>query len=344
MDISRRDIFKLASASGLVAAGLAVSKPIIKPLMAQSKPNSEVKQGEMIYRQLGRTGEKVSLVGLGGHHIGRPKDEQLAIELIRTAIDRGINFMDNCWDYHDGGSELRMGKALEDGYRDRVFLMTKIDGRTKKAAAEQIDQSLQRLRTDRIDLLQHHEIIRLEDPDRVFAPGGSMEAVLEAQKAGKVRYIGFTGHKDPLVHLRMLEIADQNNFRFDAVQMPLNVMDAHFRSFERQVLPVLLSKEIGVLGMKSIGDPEILKSNTVSAIECLHYVMNLPTSTVITGIEKMPILDQAFEAVRTFEPMSEQQVNALLDRTKEAAAKGQYELFKTTSKFDGTAKNPQWLG
>ena len=343
MNISRRDVFKLASASGLVATGLAVSKPMVK-ISAQEKPNFEVKEGEMIYRQLGRTGEKVSLIGLGGHHIGRPKDEQFAIELIRTAIDRGINFMDNCWDYHDGSSELRMGKALQDGYRDRVFLMTKIDGRTKKAAAEQIDQSLLRLRTDRIDLLQHHEIIRLEDPDRIFAPGGSMEAVLEAQKAGKVRYIGFTGHKDPLVHLRMLEIADQNNFRFDAVQMPLNVMDAHFRSFERQVLPILVNKEIGVLGMKSMGDPYILKSKTVSAIECLHYAMNLPTSTVITGIEKMPILEQAFEAVSTFEPMSEEQVSALLDRTRSAAAKGQYELFKTTSKFDGTAKNPQWLG
>ena len=344
MHISRREIFKLASASGLAAAGLAASKPVVKPLLARDLPNSEVKEGEMIYRQLGRTGEKVSLIGLGGHHIGRPEDEQFAIKLIRTAIDRGINFMDNSWDYHDGGSELRMGKALQNGYRDRVFLMTKIDGRTKKAAAEQIDQSLLRLRTDRIDLLQHHEIIRLEGPDRIFASGGSMEAVLEAQEAGKVRYIGFTGHKDPLVHLRMLEVAEQNNFRFDAVQMPLNVMDAHFRSFERQVLPVLVEKEIGVLGMKSMGDPYILKSNTVSPIECLHYAMNLPTSTVITGIEKMPILDQAFEAVSTFEPMSEEQVNALLDRTKEAAKNGQYELFKTTAKFDATARNPEWLG
>ena len=344
MDISRRDVFKLASASGLVAAGLAASKPIIKPLLAQDAPATEVIEGEMLYRQLGRTGEKVSVIGLGGHHIGRPKNEQFAIKLIQTAIDRGINFMDNCWDYHDGGSELRMGKALQNGYRDRVFLMTKIDGRTKESAAKQIDESLQRLRTDRIDLLQHHEIIRLEDPDRVFAPGGSMEAVLEAQKAGKVRYIGFTGHKDPLVHLRMLKIAEQNNFRFDAVQMPLNVMDAHFRSFERQVLPILVESKIGVLGMKSMGDPYILKSKTVTPIECLHYAMNLPTSTVITGIEKMPILDQAFEAAKTFQPMSEEQVNALLDRTRIAAATGRYELFKTTSKFDGTAKNPQWLG
>lgn len=343
MKINRRDVFKLASASGLVAAGLAASKQIIRPLSAQNSSATEVKEGEMLYRQLGRR-EKVSVIGLGGHHIGRPQDEQLAIKLIRTAIDGGINFMDNCWDYHEGNSELRMGKALQNGYRDRAFVMTKIDGRTKESAAKQIEQSLQRLQTDRIDLLQHHEIIRLEDPDRVFAPGGSMEAVLEAQKAGKVRYIGFTGHKDPLVHLRMLQIAEQNNFHFDAVQMPLNVMDAHFRSFERQVLPVLVEKEIGVLGMKSMGDPYILKSKTVTPIECLHYTMNLPTSTVITGIEKMSILDQAFEAVRTFQPMNEEQVNALLDRTRQAAATGQYELFKTTSKFDGTAKNPQWLG
>ena len=192
--------------------------------------------------------------------------------------------------------------------------------------------------------MQHHEIIRMEDPDRIFAPGGAMEAVVEAQKAGKIRYIGFTGHKDPLIHLRMLEVAAQNNFRFDTVQMPLNVMDAHFRSFEKQVLPILVKNQIGVLGMKSMGDPYILKSNTVKPIECLHYAMNLPTSTVITGFENMQLLDQALEAVRTFKPMSQEQVQALLNKTRTAAAKGKYELFKTTSQFDSTAKNPEWLG
>src|SRR4051794_1103030 len=197
----------------------------------------ETLRGEMRYRPLGRTGEEVSLIGLGGHHIGRQKEEKDSIAIIRAAIDAGINFMDNCWDYHDGGSEVRMGKALKDGYRKKVFLMTKIDGRTKKAAAEQIDQCLQRLQTDVIDLLQHHEVIRLEDPDRIFAEGGAQEAVLAAKKAGKVRFIGFTGHKDPLVHLRMLEVAAKHEFRFDAVQMPLNVMDAHFRSFGKQILP-----------------------------------------------------------------------------------------------------------
>ncbi len=345
MEFSRRDLLKAASTSGLVVAALAAVKEIGQPALAQGKPTqAQIKKGEMLYRTLGRTGEQVSVIGLGGHHIGRPKDEQDGIRLIHSAIDRGINFMDNSWDYHNGGSEIRMGKALQGGYRDKVLLMTKIDGRTKAEATKQINESLKRLQSDRIDLLQHHEIIRMEDADRIFAPGGAMEAVVEAQKAGKIRYIGFTGHKDPLVHLRMLEVAAQNNFRFDTVQMPLNVMDAHFRSFEKQVLPILVKNQIGVLGMKSMGDPYILKSNTVKPIECLHYAMNLPTSTVITGFENMQLLDQALEAVCTFKPMSQEQVQALLNKTRTAAAKGQYELFKTTSQFDSTAKNPQWLG
>lgn len=356
MAISRRNFLRAASISGVTAAGLAASESVLRQVLAanesvqaESKPeaaaaNGETRSGDMIYRTLGRTKEKVSVIGLGGHHIGRQKDEQESIRIIRSAIDRGINFMDNCWDYHNGGSEIRMGKVLRDGYRQKVFLMTKFDGRTKQSAAQQINESLQRLQTDYVDLMQFHEIIRLEDPDRIFAPGGAAVAMLEAQKAGKVRYIGFTGHKDPLVHLRMLEVAAANNFRFDAVQLPLNVMDAHFRSFERQVLPLLVKDEIGVLGMKAMGDPFILKSNTVKPIECLHYSMNLPTSTVITGIDSMEILDQALEATRTFKPMSQAQVAALLKRTANAAAKGQYELFKTSNQFDGTAKNPQWLG
>ena len=354
MDISRRNFLKTASISGLTAGAVA-SGGLLKPLLAAEESTQSVatapaatqdttRSGDMIYRTLGRTKEKVSVLGVGGHHIGRQKDEQESIRIIHSAIDRGINFMDNSWDYHNGGSEIRMGKALQDGYRQKVFLMTKIDGRTKESAAKQINESLTRLQTDHVDLMQFHEILRMEDPDRVFAPGGAMEAMLEAQKAGKVRYIGFTGHKDPLVHLRMLEVAAENNFRFDTVQMPLNVMDAHFRSFSHKVLPVLVKDGIGVLGMKSMGDQIILKSNTVKPIECLHYAMNLPTSTVITGIDSMAILDQAFEAARTFKPMSAEQVAALLDRTAKAAAKGEYELFKTSNQFDSTAQNPQWLG
>jgi len=297
----------------------------------------------MHYRALGRTGEQVSLIGLGGYHIGRPREEE-AIRLVRTAVDRGVTFLDNCWDYHDGLSEIRMGKALRDGYRERVFLMTKIDGRTKAEAARQIDECLRRLQTDRVDLMQHHEIIRLEDPDRIFAAEGAQRALDDAQKAGKVRYTGFTGHKDPIVHLRMLEIGDEHGVRFDTVQMPLNVMDAHFRSFEGKVLPELVRRGIGVLAMKAMGDPFILDSGIVTPLECLHYCMGLPVSTVITGIESLERLDQALQAVETFVPPTAAQRTALLARTARAAAKGQFEKFKTTPFFDGTAANPKWLG
>src|SRR5260221_2473621 len=334
-----------ATAALPVATGATSPSPSDKPVTPTplERPKETVR-GDMRYRALGRTGEEVSLIGLGGHHIGRQKEEKESIVIIRTAIDAGINFMDNCWDYHDGGSEVRMGKALRDGYRKKVFLMTKIDGRTKKAAAGQLDQSLQRLQTDVIDLLQFHEILRLEDPDRNFAENGAIHAVLAARKAGKVRFIGFTGHKDPLVHLRMLEVAAKHGFRFDTVQMPLNVMDAHFRSFEKQVLPVLVKEDIGVLGMKSMGDGLILNSKTVTPVECLHYAMSLPTSTVITGIDSLKILKQNLEAVKSFRPLTEKQVAELLARTAKPASAGQFEGFKTTNGFDGTAKNPQWLG
>jgi predicted aldo/keto reductase-like oxidoreductase len=299
---------------------------------------------EVPRRPLGRTGEKVSMVGLGGYHIGHPKDEQEGIRIIRTALDNGINFMDNCWDYNDGESEVRMGKALRDGYRQRAFLMTKIDGRTKKAATQQLEESLRRLQTDHIDLLQFHEIIRMEDPDRVFAAGGGMEAVVAARQAGKVRFIGFTGHKSPDIHLKMLQTADAHQFHFDSVQMPLNVMDAHYNSFQKKVLPVLVKKEIGVLGMKPMGDGIILRSKTVEPMECLHYAMSLPTSVVITGCDSVQLVEQAVTAAKTFKPMSETQIAALLTKTKAAAQNGEFEAYKTTNNFDGTAHNPQWLG
>jgi predicted aldo/keto reductase-like oxidoreductase len=329
--LTRRDFVKLAVAAGVVAG------TVPQVWSAEAK-------GEMPYRTLGRTGQKVSALGLGGYHIGSVEDEQEAIRMIRSAIDRGINFMDNCWDYHEGKSELRMGKALANGYRDKVFLMTKVDGRTRESATKQLNESLQRLQTDHVDLWQFHEVIRMEDPDRIFAPGGGMEAALEAKKAGKIRYIGFTGHKDPLIHLRMLEVAAEHKFHFDTVQMPLNVMDAHFRSFQQKVLPVLVKQEIGVLGMKPLGSGFILQSKTVSAIECLHYAMSLPTSVVITGVDKPSVLDQAFEAARTFKPMSAQEIGSLLARTAQAASMGKYELFKTDTRFDATAHSPQWLG
>src|SRR5256714_5330009 len=299
----------------------------------------------MIYRTLGSTGERISAIGVGGWHLGlKHVDEQLAIRIMRTAIDGGINFLDNCWDYNEGASEVRMGKALKDGYRQKVFLMDKIDGRTKAEAARQIDTCLQRMHTDRIDLMQFHEVIRLEDPDRIFAEGGAFEAMVEAQKAGKVRYIGFTGHKDPFVHLRMLDLARKHNFHFDAVQMPLNVMDVHFRSFESEVLPVLNREGIAPLGMKAFGGANILQSNTVKPIEALHYCLTLPIAVQITGIDSQQILDQALEAVRTFKPLTQAEVASLLKRTRSAALGGKYELYKTSTRFDGTQRHPEWLG
>jgi aryl-alcohol dehydrogenase-like predicted oxidoreductase len=297
------------------------------------------------YRTLGTTGERVSAIGLGGWHLGLERvDEPLSVRIIRTAIDRGINFLDNCWDYNDGASETRMGKALRDGYRQKVFLMTKIDGRSYAAAMRQLDQSLERLRTDCIDLVQHHEVLRYDDPHRIFDEEGANRALVDARRAGKIRYIGFTGHKDPNIHLYMLDVAREHGFLFDTVQMPLNVMDAHYRSFGKLVLPELVKQGTGVLGMKPMANGIILTSNTVSPIECLHYALNLPTSVVITGVDSMAILDQACEAARTFRPLSELELTALLSKTAKAAARGEFEPFKTSSIFDGTAQNPAWLG
>ena len=295
------------------------------------------------YRRLGRTQERVSLVGLGGYHLGMP-GEQESIRIIRTALDSGINFLDNCWDYNGGVSEVRMGKALADGYWKKAFLMTKIDGQTRKAATAQLEESLRRLQTDHIDLLQFHEVIRPTDPERIFGPEGGMQAVLEARKAGKVRYIGFTGHKSPDIHLKMLEMASSHKFHFDAVQMPLNAMDAHYESFEKKVLPVLVKNEIGVLGMKPMGSGLLLRSKTLSPVECLHYAMNLPTSVVITGCESMENLQQALDAARAFKPFAASERDALLTRTAEAARNGEFERYKTSHDFDGTYQNPQWLG
>ncbi|HUK17469.1 MAG TPA: aldo/keto reductase [Bryobacteraceae bacterium] len=311
--------------------------------MALRALEGQSQSGGMIYRPLGKTGEKVSAIGVGGSHLRRP-DPDMAMRIVRTAIDRGITFMDNCWDYGEGEAERRMGNALRDGYRQKAFLMTKFDGRTKQAAAQQIDESLGHLQTDHIDLIQFHENIRLEDPDRFFAAGGALEAVLEAKKAGKVRFIGFTGHKDPMVHLRMLEEAAQRGFHFDSCQMPLNLMDYHFRSFAQQVVPKLVEQGIAVLAMKTMGSGIILQSKTVTPIECLHYALNLPTATVITGLDSLAMVDQAMEAVRTFKPMDGDQVAALAAKTREAAKDGRFEPFKTSDRFDGTAHNPQWLG
>ena len=349
--------------AGLTATGfggIGVRSSHASPQQTAAPPNNEHSGliprasepgellGEMIYRQLGRTGEKVSAIGMGGFHLGKPGlDEAEAIKLVHAGIDRGITFLDNAWDYNEGRSEIRVGKALsQSGYRKKVFLMTKLDGRTKEVAARQIDESLTRLKTDHIDLIQHHEIIRFEDPDRVFSAGGAMEAVLEAKKAGKIRFIGFTGHKDPHVHLYMLEVASRHGFHFDTAQMPLNLMDAHFRSFAHLVVLRLVEQHIGVLGMKPMAgaDGVILKSKSASALDCLHYSLNLPTSVVITGIDTQRSLDQAFEAAKTFQVLNAADFSALVAKTSAVATSGQYELYKTSAHFDSTAKHPEWLG
>jgi aryl-alcohol dehydrogenase-like predicted oxidoreductase len=296
-------------------------------------------------RKLGSTGAMVSSIGLGGFHIGsRRISSKEAVDLIHAAIGAGIDFLDNSWDYHDGLSEERVGKALRGGYREKAFVMTKVDGRSKKAAEQQIDESLVRLDCGHIDLLQHHEVIRFEDADRIFAEDGAMASFLKAQRAGKIRYIGFSGHKDPHIHLYMLEVAERQGFRFDAVQMPLNVMDAHFRSFEKLVLPKLVDAGTAVLGMKSMGDGVLLKSGVVAPHECLRYALSLPVSTVITGIDSFSLLSQAQEAAGGFRPMTEAETADLLSRTASAAADGAYELFKTTQHHDSTALHPEWLG
>lgn len=330
--MKRREFIKTATATAVAS------------VLSAKAGHAETKDG-IPYRVLGHTGEKLSLVGVGGHHIGRPAvSEATAIQIIRTALDNGVNFLDNAWDYNNGASEIRMGKALRDGYRQKAFLMTKIDGRTAKAVNQQLEESLRRLQTDHIDLLQIHEIIRMEDPERVFAPGGAMGALLAARKAGKIRYIGFTGHKSPEMHLHMLHVALQHDFLFDSVQMPLNVMDAHFDSFQKMVLPVLEKHNIGALGMKPMGDSIILQSKTVTPVECLQYAMNLKVTTVITGCDSMQILHQALNTARNFQPLSATEVAALLAKTATVARNGRYEMYKTTHNFDGTYHNPTWLG
>src|SRR5437899_9461320 len=309
----------------------------------QQAPRPESNNG-IPYRMLGHTGKKVSLVGLGGYHLGKQADTQESIRIMRTGLDEGINFLDNCWDYNGGESEIRMGNALRDGYRAKAFLMTKIDGRDRETAASQIDESLRRLQTDHVDLLQLHEVIRDDDPERAFAAGGAIEAMIAARKAGKARFLGFTGHQSPRIHLKMLDTAQANGFHFDTVQMPLNVMDAHYESFEKQVLPRLVREGIGALAMKPMGDPFILETGTVSARECLRYDLSLPASVVITGIDSVERLDQALSVARESKLLSEKEVADVLERTAEAAKTGSVEKYKTSHHFDGTVQHPEWLG
>jgi len=352
----RRDFIAMGAglaagaAVGLVGAGQGDAAGVPKTPQPGAPRPEEIKLpagGRMPMRRLGRTGVEVSLLGLGGFHLGL-RDQATATRIVRTAIDHGVTFMDNCWDYNDGASQVWMGRALGDGYRRRAFLMTKIDGRTQAAAAAQIDQCLKALGTDVIDLMQVHEVIRPTDPGRVFGAGGAMEALLAAQKAGKIRFIGFTGHKSPEIHLEMLAAADAHHFTFDTVQMPVNVMDAHYDSFTTRVIPEAKKRDMGILGMKPLGSGLFFKSRpltdgSVTPAQCLHFAMSQPTSVVITGCDTLGILMQGIDAAYRFKPLSGSEIQALLARTAAVASAGEWEKYKTSQAFDGTAQHPWWL-
>jgi len=342
--MERRDFLK-TSAGGVAAA--AVPAPASAQGTDAAAAMATVEQGGMKYRTLGRTGERVSLVGIGGFHLAKPgpqkPSEAEAIRIVRTGIDAGINFCDNCWDYNDGESEIRMGKALRDGYRARAFLMTKIDGRSAQAATGQLETSLRRLQTDHVDLLQFHEIIRMDDPERIFAPGGALEAVLRAREQGKLRYIGFTGHKSPKIHKHMFEVADREKFHFDTVQMPVNIMDAQFDSFLHGVMPVALAHGTAVLAMKTFGDPFIYAAAVANPIDMLHFSMSQPVSVVVCGCDTLAYLQQALDAAKSWRPMTHAEQAALLARAAAAAAGGQTERYKISTHFDGTEQHPEWL-
>jgi uncharacterized protein len=296
-------------------------------------------------RKLGRADAAVSIIGIGGYHLGLSNvSEPEAIRVVRRALDEGINFLDNCWDYNGGVSEERMGKALDDGYRQKAFLMTKIDGRTGVAARQQIEQSLKRLKTDHIDLLQIHEVIRMGDPEQAFQPGNVVDVLKQARAEGKIRFIGFTGHKSPEMHLHMIETADTHGFTFDTVQMPVNALDEHYESFGQRVIPVAQKHGMAILGMKPLSNGAILKTNTVTAVEALHYAMSVPVTITITGCESIANLEQALSVARNFKPMDAQQKLAILQKTAPVGGAGKFEAYKSSHIYDGTFNNPQWLG
>jgi predicted aldo/keto reductase-like oxidoreductase len=331
---NRRE-FLQTTAAGLAAAGIATTGE------AQQSPQ-RTNSGGIPLRPLGRTGEMVSLLCLGGHSSTNPKklSEKESVRLIQRAVDEGITFMDNCWDYHDGGAEEWMGKALaEGGRRDKVFLMTKVCGRTAADAQSNLEDSLRRLRTDRIDLWQFHEMVYDNDPDLIFAEDGAIHTGLKALKEGKVRYLGFTGHKDPIIHLKMLSKPYDD---WASVQMPLNVMDVHYRSFQKQVLPVLLQRGIGVLAMKSLGGTGVIVSKAGVPVEdALRYVLSLPISTLVSGIDSEKVLDQNLKIVREFQPLTMAEKARIEQSTLKVAGDGRFELFKSSKVFDGPVHRKQ---
>ena len=331
--VSRRTFVKGAT----VLTASALVNPSLK-LAGQAQQNTG-SPDQVPQRPLGKTGVQISALGVGGYHLGSTKDQQEANELVARALDAGITFFDNCWDYHDGLSEERLGVALK-GKRDQAFVMTKVctHGRGKDVAMQHLEESLRRLQTDHLDLWQIHEVIYYNDPDLIFAPGGAVEALLAAKQQGKVRFVGFTGHKDPAIHLRMLT----QDFPFDTVQMPLNCLDATFRSFETQVMPEANRRGIAVLGMKSMGGSgEIVSHGAATPSDALRYAMSLPVATTISGMESLGVLEQNLAIAKGFQPMKPEEMQALRERVRVFAADGRYELFKTTKKYDGAVGRQQ---
>lgn len=334
MEWNRRSFIKGAAILGAVPLILGGS-------MAQENEQDQgkVPSGTVPKKPLGRTGIQVSAMGLGGYHLGSAETDQAANEIVAKALDHGVDFFDNAWEYHDGLSEDRLGKALK-GKRDKAFVMTKVctHGRDKKVAMRMLEESLRRLQTDHLDLWQIHEVVYDNDPDLIFAPNGAAEALLEAKKQGKVRFIGFTGHKDPEIHLQMLS----HNFAFDTVQMPLNCCDATFRSFETHVLPEATRRGIAALGMKSLGGSgELVRHGLVTAEQGLRYAMSLPVATTISGIDSMEVLDQNLKVAVNFEALDAKAMQSLRDQCHVMAADGRYELFKMTTKYDGKVGREQ---
>jgi aryl-alcohol dehydrogenase-like predicted oxidoreductase len=333
---SRRSFIKRAAVLGavpLIPGGAMAQQD-------QGKSRSQqVPSGEVPKKQLGRTGVQVSAMGLGGYHLGSAETDQAAIEIVAKALDHGVNFFDNAWEYHDGLSEERMGRALK-GKRDRAFVMTKVctHGREKKLAMRMLEESLRRLQTDHLDLWQIHEVVYDNDPDLIFAQDGAAEALTAAKQQGKVRFIGFTGHKDPEIHLKMLS----HDFPFDTIQMPLNCCDASFRSFETHVLPEANRRGIAALGMKSLGGSgELVRHGAITAEQGLRYAMSLPVATTISGIDSMEVLDQNLKVAVDFKPLGSLEMQALRDQCRAVAADGRFELFKMTTKYDGKVGREQ---
>jgi aryl-alcohol dehydrogenase-like predicted oxidoreductase len=319
-DTTRREFLRQAAAGAAVGA-------LAESVLAQTSSASAT---GLPTRVLGRSGQRVSIVCLGGWHLGSIKDDALAIRLVQTALDQGMTFLDNAWDYHDGRSEELMGRALE-GRRDQAFVMTKNCERDYAGSMRCLEDSLRRLRTDRIDLWQFHEMVYDNDPDWVFEKGG-MKAAIEARKAGKVRFIGFTGHKDPRIHLKMLAKPHD----WDAALMPVNALDAHYRSFQKEVIPVCLQKNVGVIGMKGFGGGNGIASGAgLTAAEAYRYALSLPVASQVVGMTSLEQLQQNVALARDFKPMSDSEKTALVNRVRDVAGDGRYELFKSSQTFDG---------